>query len=67
MRSQMTGQVNVEVDASPQEDLTKILEETREYYETVTNKNRRDLENWYQSKVERKTLFCRINKPVYVV
>lgn len=48
----MSGQVNVEVDASPQQDLTKVLEELREYYESVTAKNRRDLDNWYQSKVE---------------
>uniref|UniRef100_A0A3Q3WH79 IF rod domain-containing protein n=1 Tax=Mola mola TaxID=94237 RepID=A0A3Q3WH79_MOLML len=52
IRSQMSGQVNVEVDASPQQDLIKVLEEIREHYETVATKNRRDLDNWYQAKSE---------------
>lgn len=63
MRTQMTGQVNVEVDASPQEDLTKVLEEIREHYESVATKNRRELDNWYQAKVDSMTLINRTNKP----
>uniref|UniRef100_A0A3B4UWL5 Keratin, type I cytoskeletal 13-like n=1 Tax=Seriola dumerili TaxID=41447 RepID=A0A3B4UWL5_SERDU len=49
---EMSGQVNVEVDAAPQEDLNKILEEMREYYESVTAKSRKDLEAWFQAKSE---------------
>ncbi|XP_056113787.1 keratin type 1 c19e isoform X1 [Rhinichthys klamathensis goyatoka] len=51
-REQMSGQINVEVEAAPQEDLTKILAELREHYETVVAKSQKDLEGWFQQKSE---------------
>ena len=49
--SQVVGQVNVEMDATPGIDLTRVLAEMREQYEAMAEKNRRDAEEWFNSKV----------------
>merc|ERR1712168_577073 len=52
IRSQMSGQVHVEVDAVPQQDLSLVMEEIREHYEGVAAKSRKDLEAWFMAKSE---------------
>ncbi|KAF4083434.1 hypothetical protein AMELA_G00141230 [Ameiurus melas] len=47
MRSQLSGNVNVEVDAAPQQDLNKVLDEIRTQYEAITDKHRREQEAWF--------------------
>ncbi|XP_033913781.3 keratin, type I cytoskeletal 13-like [Acipenser ruthenus] len=52
LRSQVGGTVNVEVDAAPQQDTSRVLEEMRMQYEGIADKNRREVEAWYKDKFE---------------
>uniref|UniRef100_A0A8C4ZLQ8 Keratin 15 n=1 Tax=Gadus morhua TaxID=8049 RepID=A0A8C4ZLQ8_GADMO len=49
-RSSMTGQVNVEVDAGPTQDLNAVLSEIHEQYEQASAKNKKELDAWFQEK-----------------
>lgn len=51
LRGQVGGEISVEMDAAPGIDLTKILTDMREQYESLAEKNRRDAEQWFFSKV----------------
>lgn len=51
LSGQLGGQVSVEVDSAPGIDLTKILADMRDQYELLAEKNRRDAEAWFTSKV----------------
>uniref|UniRef100_A0A7N8XGY1 Keratin, type I cytoskeletal 19-like n=1 Tax=Mastacembelus armatus TaxID=205130 RepID=A0A7N8XGY1_9TELE len=59
LRNQVTtSSVNVEVDAKPQEDLSKVMEGLRNQYEGIIEKSRREVEAWYKVK------FDELNKQV---
>jgi hypothetical protein len=45
------GEINVEMDAAPGVDLSRILSEMRDQYEKMAEKNRKDAEDWFFSKV----------------
>lgn len=51
LRAERGGCVNVAVDSAQSADLTAVLKELREQYETVVQKNKAELERWFQSKV----------------
>lgn len=48
---QVGGQVSVEVDSAPGIDLSKILSDMRDQYELLAEKNRKDAETWFTTKV----------------
>nr|XP_020513703.1 keratin, type I cytoskeletal 13-like [Labrus bergylta] len=50
MRTQMSGQINVEVDAPSGPDLAAIMEEIRDQYAANAAKSNKDLEAWFQAK-----------------
>ncbi|XP_034883323.1 keratin, type I cytoskeletal 17 isoform X2 [Mirounga leonina] len=52
LRGQMGGEINVEMDAAPGVDLSRILSEMRDQYEKMAEKNRKDAEDWFFSKTE---------------
>ncbi|XP_066443420.1 keratin, type I cytoskeletal 19-like [Eleutherodactylus coqui] len=52
LRGQVGGHVNVEMDAAPAVDLTKILSDMRDQYENMAEKNRKEVEAWYFKQTE---------------
>ncbi|XP_066483538.1 keratin, type I cytoskeletal 14-like isoform X3 [Tiliqua scincoides] len=52
LRSQIGGEISVEMDAAPGVDLTKILADMREQYECLAEKNRKEAEQWFFTKTE---------------
>lgn len=51
LRGQVGGEINMEMDAAPAVDLGRILNEMHDHYEKITEKNRKDAEDWFLSKV----------------
>ncbi|NXR14551.1 K1C42 protein, partial [Semnornis frantzii] len=52
LKSQTGGDVSVEVNAAPGQDLTKILNDMRQEYEDIIQRNRKEVEQWYEVKIE---------------
>lgn len=51
LQSESGGDVSVEVSAAPGEDLMGKLNEMRKEYEYIIQRNREEVERWYESKV----------------
>lgn len=51
LHTQSSGDVNVEVNAAPGEDLLKKLNAMRQEYENIIQRNREEVESWYENKV----------------
>lgn len=62
LQTQCSGDVNVEVNAAPGEDLLKKLNDMRQEYENIIQKNREEVERWYESKVNGYNLNVYITK-----
>ncbi|XP_028678377.1 keratin, type I cytoskeletal 10-like [Erpetoichthys calabaricus] len=56
LKQQMTGTINVEVDATPGPDLNKILEDLRDEYENLMRKNRDEWASWFNKQAESNNL-----------
>ncbi|NXM71659.1 K1C19 protein, partial [Serilophus lunatus] len=52
LQSQSGGDVSVKMNAAPGEDLLKKLNEMRQEYEGIIQKNRAEVEKWYEGKME---------------
>ncbi|NXS09036.1 K1C15 protein, partial [Neodrepanis coruscans] len=52
LQSHSSGEVSVKMNAAPGEDLLKKLNEMRQEYEGIIQKNRAEVEKWYEGKME---------------
>ncbi|XP_006833749.1 PREDICTED: keratin, type I cuticular Ha4-like [Chrysochloris asiatica] len=52
LKSQLGERLNVEVDAAPNVDLNRVLNEMRSQYEALVENNHRDVEEWFAKQTE---------------
>lgn len=52
LKSTSTGDVNVEINAAPGIDLTKLLNDMRAQYESLAEQNRREAEDQFNKMVK---------------
>ncbi|KAM5135069.1 keratin, type I cytoskeletal 19-like [Mantella aurantiaca] len=52
LRKQASGSINVEMDVAPTVNLGKVMEDMREQYEKMTEKQRLEAKFWFEKKVE---------------
>ena len=50
-KAKLGFQVEVEVDAAPQDELATVMQSMRTHYESVITQNRLDVEAWFNTKV----------------
>ncbi|KAB0398617.1 hypothetical protein E2I00_013863 [Balaenoptera physalus] len=52
LQSQLGDRLNIEVTVAPSVDLNQLLQEMRRQYESITEKNHRDVEQWFNAQME---------------
>uniref|UniRef100_A0A8C0DUD3 Keratin 39 n=1 Tax=Balaenoptera musculus TaxID=9771 RepID=A0A8C0DUD3_BALMU len=52
LQSQLGDRLNIEVTIAPSVDLNQLLQEMRCQYESITEKNHRDVEQWFNAQME---------------
>ncbi|KAJ8781555.1 hypothetical protein J1605_011054 [Eschrichtius robustus] len=52
LQSQLGDRLNIEVTVAPSVDLHQLLQEMRRQYESITEKNHRDVEQWFNAQME---------------
>ncbi|XP_036738719.2 keratin, type I cytoskeletal 39 [Manis pentadactyla] len=52
LQSQLGDRLNIEVTTAPSVDLNRVLQEMRCQYESITETNRREVEQWFSTQME---------------
>lgn len=55
--------VNVKIEATPGEDLIKVLEDMRQEYELIIKKKHQELDAWYKEQVSKITNLPKLTFP----